>query len=82
MVRMPRHVGIYENQIADQLARQGYSHPLIGPQLALGTSVKVAMEVTMNWTNRKHEEHWQSICGQSHARTRAHTHTHTHTHTW
>jgi len=49
------------NEIADQLARQGSSHPLIGPKLALGISAKVARGVMSNWTNKKHEEHWQSV---------------------
>jgi len=56
-------MGIDGNKMADQLARQGSSCPLTGPESALGISAKVAMEVIRNWTNRKHEEHWQSIHG-------------------
>jgi len=48
------------NEIADQLARQGSSHTLIGSELALGISAKVVRGVMSNWTN-KHEEHWQSV---------------------
>jgi hypothetical protein len=48
------------NEIADKLSRQGSSCPLIRPELALGISVKVARGVMSNWTNRKHEQHWQS----------------------
>jgi hypothetical protein len=51
----------YGNKMADQLARQGSSCPLTGPEPALGISAKVAREVIRNWTNRKHEEYWQSI---------------------
>jgi ribonuclease HI len=32
----PGHVGIDENEVADQSAREGFSHPLIGPEPALG----------------------------------------------
>jgi ribonuclease HI len=39
------HMGIDGNKIADQLARQGSSHPLIGPESALGISAKVASGV-------------------------------------
>ena len=48
----------------DQLAREGSSHPITGPQPAPRIYVKVARGVIMDWTHRKHEEHWQSICGQ------------------
>jgi hypothetical protein len=54
-------MGSDRNEIADQLARQGSSHPLTGPELALGISAKVARGVMSNWTNKKHEEHWQSV---------------------
>jgi len=47
--------------VADQLARQGSSHALTGPQPAVGISVKVARGVIRGWKNRKHEEYWQSI---------------------
>jgi hypothetical protein len=54
-------MGSNGHEIADQLTRQGSSHPLIGPELALGISAKVAREVMSNWTNRKQEEHWHSV---------------------
>jgi hypothetical protein len=52
------------NETAGQLARQGSSHPLIGPQPTLGIPVKVAREVIREWMSRKLEEHWQSKHGQ------------------
>jgi hypothetical protein len=61
-------MGIDGNKIADQLARPGSSQPLIGPEPALGISAKVARGVIRNWTSRKHEEQWQSICGQRQAK--------------
>jgi hypothetical protein len=61
-------MGIHGNEIADQLARQGSSHPLIGSEPALGISAKVARGVIRDWTIRKHEEHWQYIHGQRHAK--------------
>jgi hypothetical protein len=42
LVWVPGHMGIDGNEIADQLARQGFSHSLIGPEPALGISAKVA----------------------------------------
>jgi ribonuclease HI len=36
------HMGIDGNEIADKFARQRSSHPLIGPEPALGISAKVA----------------------------------------
>jgi len=33
-------MGINANKTADQLARQGFSHPLRGPNPMLGTPVK------------------------------------------
>jgi ribonuclease HI len=54
---VPGHMGIDGNEIADQLARQGSSYPLTGPEPALGISTKVAREVIRDWTSRKHGEH-------------------------
>jgi hypothetical protein len=50
-------MGIDGNEIADQLARQGSSHPLTGPEPALGISAKVAKGVIRDWMSRRHEEH-------------------------
>jgi hypothetical protein len=61
-------MGTDGNEIADQLARQGSSHPLIGPEPALGIYAKVAREVIRDRMSRKHEEHWQSIRGQRQAK--------------
>jgi hypothetical protein len=61
-------MGIDGNEIADQLARQGSSHPFIVPEPALGISANVARGVIRDWTSRKHEEHWQSIRGQKQAK--------------
>jgi len=60
-------MGIDGNEIADQLARESSSHPLIGPEPALGISPKVARGVIRDWTSRKHEECCQSIREQRQA---------------
>jgi hypothetical protein len=41
-------MGIDGNEIADQLAREGSSHPLIGPEPALGISPKVPRGIIRN----------------------------------
>jgi hypothetical protein len=61
-------MGIDGNEIADQLARQGSTHPLIGPEPALDISAKFARGIVRDWTSRKHEEDWQSIRGQRQAK--------------
>jgi ribonuclease HI len=68
LVWVPGLLEINGNERANQLARQGSSHPLIGPEPALGISAKVARGVTRDWTSRKHEEQWQSIRGQRQAK--------------
>jgi len=45
MFWMPGHMGNDGNEIAGKLSRQGSSHPLIGPERALGISAKVARGV-------------------------------------
>ena len=66
LVWVPGHVEIDGNEIADELARQGFSHPLIGP--ALSISGKVDRDVIRDWTSRKCKEQWQSICGERQAK--------------
>lgn len=53
-------------KIADQLARQGFSHPIIRPEPAYGIYARVATGAIRDWTHRKHEEHWQSTGEQRH----------------
>jgi hypothetical protein len=53
-------MGIDGNEIADQSAREGSSHPITGPYPAPGIYAKVARGVITDWTRRKHE----SIRGQ------------------
>jgi len=57
-------MGIDGNETTDELARQGSSYPLTGPEPVLCISAMVARGVIRDWTSRKHEEHWQSIHGQ------------------
>jgi len=52
------------NDITDHLGRQDSSHPLIGPEPALGITGKVARVVIRGWKSRKHEEYQLSICGE------------------
>jgi ribonuclease HI len=60
---VPGHKKIDGNEIADQLTRQGSSHPLIGLEPVLGISANVARRAIRDWTSRQHEEHCQSIRG-------------------
>jgi len=66
LVWVPGNMGIDGNEIADQLATEGSSHPFIGPEPAIGIPAKVAKLVIRDWANMKQEKHWQSICGQWH----------------
>jgi hypothetical protein len=52
--------GTDENEIANQLARLGSSHPLTWHQPAFVISARVAQGVIRDWMSRKHDEHWQS----------------------
>jgi len=68
LASVPGQMGTDINEIADESASQSSSHPLIGPEPALCISAKVARRVIRVSISRKHEEHWQSICGQRQAR--------------
>ena len=56
---VPGHMGIDGNETADQLATQGSSHLLIGPQPTLCIFAKAARGFNRNWTGRKHADHWK-----------------------
>jgi hypothetical protein len=62
------HMRIEGNEISEQLAREGSSHLLIGLEPALEISADVPGGMIRDWVNRKHDEHWQSICGQRQAK--------------
>jgi hypothetical protein len=55
-------------EMADQLTWQGSSHPLTGPEYGPGITAKHARGVIKGLVSRKHEEYWQSICGQRQAK--------------
>jgi hypothetical protein len=41
-----------------------YHFPHIGTEPSLGISAEISGGFIGGWTNRKHDEYWQSICGQ------------------
>jgi len=56
------NMGIDENERAGQLAREGSSHPLMGPECVIGISAKFAWGGGIrDWMSRKHEQ-WQFMC--------------------
>jgi hypothetical protein len=57
-------MGIDGNEMADELAQQGFLHPLIVPEPVLCIATEVAKGGIRDWTSRKHQEYWQSIRGQ------------------
>jgi hypothetical protein len=65
---VPGHKGIESNETVDQLAKRSSLHPFIGPEPACGISDKVAGQVIRDWMCREHQEYWQSIPGQRHAK--------------
>ena len=54
-------MGIDGFEIADQLAKQCSSHPLIGSETTLGISANAARRVIRDWMRRKRREHRESI---------------------
>jgi hypothetical protein len=60
--------GEWWKYVADQLGRQSSLHPPTGHEPAFGLSSRVAGGVIRDGTSRKHEEHWQSTCGQRQAK--------------
>jgi len=51
-------MGTGVNEVADQSTKQGFSHPLVGTEPALGILAEVARGVIRAWKNRKYEEYW------------------------
>ena len=56
------------NSGAKRFIRQGSSYPLRGPEPGPGIIAKHARGVIKGRMSRKHEEYWQSICGQRKAK--------------
>jgi len=55
-------MGIGVNEVTDQSTKQGFSHPPVGTEPALGICAVVARGMIRSWTGMKHKEYWQSIC--------------------
>jgi hypothetical protein len=53
---VPGYEGIVRNETADQLARTG-------SERACGISITVAKKAARGWTNRNHNNHWESVTG-------------------
>jgi hypothetical protein len=68
LVWVQGHKGIEGNETADQLAKRGSLHPLIGPEPACGISERVAKRAIRDWVCREHQKYWQSTPEQTHAR--------------
>jgi len=68
LTSVPEHLGIDGNETADESARRSSSHLLTRPEPAIGIAAKVARMVIRDLTSRKHEEHLQSIRGQTQAK--------------
>jgi hypothetical protein len=48
---------------ADQLARTGSEHLFTGHEPVCGISVEIAKIAIRDWTNRNHQQFWESITG-------------------
>jgi len=57
-------MGIDGNEVADQLAKVGFLHPLLGPKAVFGICAAVARVAIRGCTSRKLQEFWQSTRGQ------------------
>jgi len=55
---------IYGSEIADHWLGQALQ-PHTGPEPPVGICLKIARGVIRDWISRKHEEQWQSVCGQA-----------------
>jgi len=51
-----------------ETVREGSSYPLIGPEIVVRMPAKFARRLMWDRMCRKHEEHWQSVCGQRHTK--------------
>jgi ribonuclease HI len=63
LIWVPRHEGTVGNKTADQLARMGSDHPLIGPEPACSISIGVTRKAVRDWMSKKHQEYWVSLTG-------------------
>jgi hypothetical protein len=53
---------------AHQLARAGSEYPFIGPESFCGISIGVSKKAFMDWTNRNHKKHLESLTGLKQAK--------------
>jgi hypothetical protein len=60
LIWVPGHEDIVGNG-TDQLARMRYEHLFIGPEPACGIIIGVVKKAVMDWMNRNHKKHWESI---------------------
>jgi ribonuclease HI len=60
---VPRLSWICRNEIADELAKEGFAHHFVGPELALGVSRQCIRREVECWLDRQHMVRWQGLVG-------------------
>jgi hypothetical protein len=65
---VPGHQGIEDNETVDQLAKSVSECPFIRPEPACYISAGIFNKAVRDWTNRDHQEHWESLTGLKQAK--------------
>ncbi len=60
---VPGHMGIQGNEEADQLAKEGSSVRLVGPEPAIGLATSTVRESIADWMRKSQEKQWKMVTG-------------------